>query len=66
MLLFYAVYRKDPVIITGQAFGVVVYLRNLILISRKRSTIQQEQEAPATVNMAYDDAANSPTLRKAG
>ncbi len=31
-LLSYAIYRADPVIIVGQAFGVVVYARNLRLI----------------------------------
>ena len=34
-LLIYAIYRKDPVIITGQLFGIFIYLRNLILIHRK-------------------------------
>ena len=36
MLLIYAISRKDPVIITGQAFGIIVYIRNLILINRKK------------------------------
>jgi len=36
MLLGYAFYRKDPVFIIGQAFGVFVYLRNLQFILRKR------------------------------
>ena len=36
MLLIYAISRSDPVIITGQLFGIIVYLRNLILIYRKR------------------------------
>ena len=36
MLLIYAISRKDPVIITGQAFGIIVYIRNLILIYRKK------------------------------
>jgi lipid-A-disaccharide synthase-like uncharacterized protein len=35
MLLAYAIYRLDPVIIFGQLFGVVVYSRNLILIHRR-------------------------------
>ncbi len=35
-LLIYAIFRKDPVIITGQSFGIIVYLRNLILIYKKR------------------------------
>jgi len=35
-LLAYAIYRADPVFILGQAFGLVVYLRNLRLIYRER------------------------------
>ena len=35
-LLTYAIFRKDPVIITGQLFGILIYLRNLILIYRKK------------------------------
>ena len=35
-LLIYAIFRKDPVIITGQLFGIFVYLRNLILIYKKK------------------------------
>ena len=34
MLLAYAIYRKDPVFIIGQAFGVFVYLRNLQFVLR--------------------------------
>ena len=34
-LLTYAIFRKDPVIILGQSFGIIIYLRNLILIYRK-------------------------------
>ncbi|MFL5516480.1 MAG: lipid-A-disaccharide synthase N-terminal domain-containing protein [Gemmatimonadales bacterium] len=34
LLLFYAVYRRDPVFILGQVTGVFVYLRNLHLIRR--------------------------------
>jgi lipid-A-disaccharide synthase-like uncharacterized protein len=32
--LAYAIYRKDPVFISGQGIGTFVYLRNLVLISR--------------------------------
>jgi lipid-A-disaccharide synthase-like uncharacterized protein len=35
-LLIYAIFRKDPVIILGQSFGILVYTRNLILIYRKK------------------------------
>ena len=34
-LLIYAIFRKDPVIITGQLFGIIIYVRNLILVYRK-------------------------------
>ena len=36
-LLVYAIFRKDPVIILGQSFGIFIYLRNLILIYKKRN-----------------------------
>ena len=36
-LLTYAIFRKDPVIISGQLFGIFIYLRNLILIYRKKN-----------------------------
>lgn len=42
MLLGYALYRKDPVFIIGQAFGVFVYIRNLQYVIRGKG-----QGAPA-------------------
>jgi lipid-A-disaccharide synthase-like uncharacterized protein len=35
-LFIYAVHRRDPVFITGQALGLLVYTRNLLLIRRAR------------------------------
>ncbi|MEJ5167479.1 MAG: lipid-A-disaccharide synthase N-terminal domain-containing protein [Thermoanaerobaculia bacterium] len=35
ILLSYAIYRKDPVFILGQACGSLIYLRNLMLIYKK-------------------------------
>tara|TARA_Y100000590_G_C15741235_1_gene1020335 strand:- start:4827 stop:5126 length:300 start_codon:yes stop_codon:yes gene_type:complete len=35
-LLIYAISRKDPVIITGQLFGILIYTRNLILIYKNK------------------------------
>lgn len=32
MLLAYAIYRIDPVIILGQATGLIIYIRNIQLI----------------------------------
>lgn len=36
-LLTYAIFRKDPVIIAGQSVGIFIYLRNLILIYKKKN-----------------------------
>ena len=36
VLLAYAIHRADPVFILGQGAGIVIYLRNLYLISRER------------------------------
>lgn len=41
ILLTYAIHIKDPVFILGQSTGCIVYLRNLMLISKKR---KQESE----------------------
>ena len=35
-ILSYAIFRKDPVIITGQGMGLFVYVRNLMLLSKAR------------------------------
>lgn len=32
LLLVYALYRRDPVFIAGQAFGLFVYVRNLYFV----------------------------------
>ena len=37
LLLAYAIYREDPVFIVGQAFGSLVYFRNLQLIAKSKS-----------------------------
>jgi lipid-A-disaccharide synthase-like uncharacterized protein len=36
LLFVYALYRRDPVFIAGQGFGVFVYLRNLYFVLRER------------------------------
>lgn len=35
-LLSYAIWRQDPVFIMGQGAGLIIYIRNLILIRSKR------------------------------
>ncbi len=39
VLLTYAIHRQDPVFIVGQSLGSIVYIRNLILIDRKRKSL---------------------------
>ena len=41
MVLTYAIIRRDPVLILGQAFGFVVYFRNTVLWWRQRRSLQQ-------------------------
>ena len=37
VLLIYALYKRDPVFAVGQASGLIVYVRNLMLIAKKRA-----------------------------
>jgi lipid-A-disaccharide synthase-like uncharacterized protein len=37
LLLIYAIHRRDPVFILGQASGLFVYLRNIALIRRGKA-----------------------------
>lgn len=37
LLLAYAIYKKDPVFIIGQSFGMIVYFRNLQIIFKKEN-----------------------------
>jgi lipid-A-disaccharide synthase-like uncharacterized protein len=38
ILLAYAIHRVDPVFIAGSSLGVLIYLRNLWLLRRERTT----------------------------
>jgi lipid-A-disaccharide synthase-like uncharacterized protein len=40
LLLAYAIHRQDPVFILGQAMGLFVYSRNLLLIRRELASAQ--------------------------
>jgi len=37
VLLVYALYKQDPVFAVGQASGLIVYVRNLMLIAKKKN-----------------------------
>ena len=44
LLLVYALYRRDPVFILGQGFGVLIYLRNLTFVLRERRDEKAKQD----------------------
>ena len=48
VLLIYALYRKDPVFAVGQASGLSVYVRNLMLIMKKKGRDLGEKHYAAT------------------
>lgn len=37
ILFVYAIWRKDPVFIVGQGGGLIIYIRNLMLIYKKKA-----------------------------
>lgn len=45
VLLAYAIHRRDPVFIVGQATGVFIYVRNLQLIARRPARSQAHDRA---------------------
>jgi len=52
-LLVYAIYRRDPVFITGQGAGLIVYIRNLMLIRREK------RQTDSTKSASSENASNS-------
>ena len=52
MLLCYAVYRRDPVIILGQAMGLVVYTRNLMLVEKKKRSVAKIERRASKPHLA--------------
>ena len=46
ILLIYAIYKKDPVFMLGQASGLIVYARNLMLITKKKNMNQEKMPVP--------------------
>ncbi|WP_110655776.1 lipid-A-disaccharide synthase N-terminal domain-containing protein [Salinicola halimionae] len=52
-LLAYAIYRRDPVFIAGQGAGLIIYIRNLVLIRREK------RQSDSTKNASSENASNS-------
>ena len=69
ILLVYAISRVDPVIILGQALGVVVYSRNLVLIYRKKELPAAQgdvTENEDSLVLSVPEATSSVPLRRVG
>ena len=43
VLLTYAIWRQDPVIIAGQSVGILIYARNLYFINKEKHQKQTEE-----------------------
>ncbi|HEX6177982.1 MAG TPA: lipid-A-disaccharide synthase N-terminal domain-containing protein [Thermoanaerobaculia bacterium] len=48
----YAIHRQDPVFIIGQSAGLIVYVRNLMLIYRERGHAHQRAADDTPQNRA--------------
>lgn len=42
LLLIYAIYRKDPIFILGQAPNVLIYSRNIYLLKKEKLKLKEE------------------------
>jgi len=58
MLAIYGVLDEDPVIVLGQSLGLLIYIRNLVLIHRQRATrwrasigVEPTPGAPSTARL---------------
>lgn len=63
ILLTYAIYREDPVIIAGQSLGFIVYIRNLMLVGkhrRREAKLASAVPAPMGIHVKESSRANGP------
>ena len=44
VLLAYAIYREDPVFISGQSAGLLIYARNLYFIHKRKKNIKIRED----------------------
>ncbi len=51
ILLSYAIHRRDTVFIVGQAVGLVVYVRNLMLITRPAEPLRSDGAEPPAADV---------------
>lgn len=57
-LLLYFLRRGDPVGVLGQAFGVVIYVRNLVLIRRRKGTKAGVEDGAAPARPAHESSSS--------
>ena len=62
-LLAYAVHRQDPVIVVGQAMGLFVYVRNLMLLSKARRRAARRRLRAGSATADSPDPAAGPHRR---
>jgi len=69
MLLTYAIHRRDPVFILGQALGLLIYTRNLVLIYRRawayRELLADRAERHAAAAATSGESGPAPTSEPA-
>src|SRR3954462_6604843 len=63
-LLSYASYRQDPVIIVGQAMGLVVYTRNLMLVGKAKRRATRRRRRSAEVDPAHEHERHAPHVHR--
>ncbi|WP_085905506.1 lipid-A-disaccharide synthase N-terminal domain-containing protein [Kiloniella majae] len=60
-LLSYAIWRQDPVFVLGQSVGLLIYVRNLALISRakkRKKRINISGKRPASFSLHHQTRLN--------
>src|SRR5918997_7140809 len=64
-LLSYAISRRDPVIIVGQGMGLVVYVRNLMLVGKaRRRAARRDGRTPAPASVRPVTPPGVPSSRR--
>ena len=59
-LFSYASYRQDPVIMLGQGMGLVVYVRNLMLVSKSKRRAAKRHRRGITASAAAGGVPSKP------
>ncbi len=63
-LLIYAIHRKDPVFIMGQATGLFIYARNLYFINKQHKINLDFKNLYKSIKIFFKDLLNLITKKK--